>query len=192
MALNIGNSSADFTPFVKYNAKAGRWYTKTDAGDEVEVTDMTAVFDFANIKTGWFHFATGLAPEVTYDTNLGQPAERPSPNHKRGFAIDVFAAKGLGGVRELMSTAGAICDEITVLYGQWEHAPEAKAGKVAVVKCESVVPVTSKHGTNYKPVLKIIKWVDRPTELNASANTVSQNNAPAPQPAPAATDDAEF
>lgn len=157
----------DFKVYVKYNAKAGRWYTREDKQDaeEFEVHDMTAVFDFANLKTGYFHFAPGVAPVRHLNEHMRQWPVKPGPDFKQGFQLDVFSNKNLLGVREFASTAGAVIDAMNAVYDDYDSAPESKAGKLPIVKCASVKPIVSKHGTNYSPVLQIIGWTDRPAEL---------------------------
>lgn len=171
MPLNLEPRTSDFTPYMKYNAKAGRWYTKTDAGDEVEVRNMTAIFDLENIKTGWILFVEGGAPDHVWDSN-GSMAPAPTPKHKRGFSVNAFSPKELGGLRELSSTSNAAIIAIKELYNAWENAPEAKRGLVPVVTSspDDIVPVKSKQGTNYQPVLKISRWVPRPDALKANGN----------------------
>jgi hypothetical protein len=157
----------DFKVYVKYNAKAGRWYTKEDKPDseDFEVTDMTAVFDFKSLKTGWFLFAPGVAPVKQLNDELRHWAVKPSPDFKQGFQIDVFSNKNLLGVREFASTAGAVIEAMNNVYDDYDTSPESKAGKLPIVKCASVKPIVSKHGTNYQPVLAIVGWTDRPAEL---------------------------
>lgn len=158
----------DFKVYVKYNAKAGRWYTKEDkeGAEEFEVADMTAVFDFANLKTGWFLFAPGVAPVKQLNENMRHWAVKPSPDFKQGFQVNVFSQKNLLGLREFASTAGAVIDAMNAVYDDYADAPEAKAGKLPVVRCETVKPIVSKHGTNYSPVLRIVSWVARPAEFD--------------------------
>lgn len=173
MPLNLEPRAAgDFVPYVKYNAKAGRWYTKTDNGDEIEVANMTAIFDLAQIKTGWLLFSEGAAPDTVWDN--GSVAAQPSPQHKRGFSVNAFSPKELGGVREFSSSSNSAIIAIKELHEAFEAAPEAAKGLVPVVKCESVLPVKSKFGTNYQPVLKITKWVPRPEALPATVAAASE------------------
>ena len=203
---NPAGGDGNFTVYVKYNAKAGRWSTKEDKpeAEDFEVSDMTAVFDMPNIKTGWFLFAPGVAPVKTFDPSLTEAAGKPGEGFKRGFELNVFSGKNLLGVREFSSTAGVVIEAMNALYDHWVAAPEAKAGKLPVVKCVKVHPVTNKHGTNYQPQLEIVSWVDRPAELGAAsvapaaqapaagpAQHVPPPAAKAPEPA-AASSDVEF
>jgi hypothetical protein len=176
MPLNLEPRSVEFTPYLKFNGKAGRWYTRTDVGEEIEITDLLAIFDLATIKTGWIHFVEGEPPQTAWDSN-GAVASKPAamPKAKRGFAVNVFAPK-LGGLREFSSTSnGAITAVRDLFDSQFENAPERRDGKVPVVRCEKIMPVKSKFGTNFEPVLKIVKWVDRPVGLPQAS--------PVPEPA---------
>lgn len=203
-------TGGDFKVYVKYNAKAGRFYTKEDKPEatEYEVTDFTAVFDMDNLKTGWFLFAPGVAPVKNMDPSLSEAAAKPGDGFKRGFELDVFSGKNLGGVREFASTAGAVIEAMNDLYDHWVADKDANSGKLPVVKCVGVTPVTNKHGTNYRPQFEIVSWADRPAEFGgapAAAETAAPPAAKAaehtpppaakkPEPAPAAAgaDDVEF
>lgn len=185
---NPAGGEGSFKVYVKYNAKAGRWYTKKDEKDapEFEVANMTGVFDMDNIRTGWFLFAAGVAPAKTYDPSLSQAAAKPGDGFKRGFEVDVFSDKNLLGVREFSSTAGVVIEAINAVYDQWEAGRGANPGKLPVIKCVGVHPVTNKHGTNYQPQLEIVAWVERPAELPGAGNSpAAAASSPAPAPAPA-------
>lgn len=209
---NPAGGDGQFTPYVKYNAKAGRWYTKEDKpeADEFEVTNMTAIFDMDNLRTGWFLFAAGVAPVKHMDPSLAEAAAKPGDGFKRGFEINVFSEKNLLGLREFSSTAGAAIEAMNDLHDDWLANKDANPGKLPVVKSSGVQPVTNKHGTNFRPVLEIVSWADRPAEMKGSAPATSPApaaaaaaptqhvapppaaNQPAPAPAGAATDDVEF
>lgn len=189
MPLNVEpRTGGDFIAFLKFNAKAGRWYSKQEDGGEQEVQNMTAIFDLAQIKTGWILFTEGQAPNSVWDN--GAAAPQPTPLHRRGFAVNVFSPKEIGGLREFSSSSNAAIIAIKELYEeQYETAPEAKKGLVPVVTCEKVFPVKSRQGTNYQPVLKISKWVPRPQALPAAVAAEPASEVPPPvQPTkPAAT-----
>lgn len=172
MAFMSNNATGgDFDIYLKYNAKAGRWYTKDDKPEaqEYEVANMTAIFDIENIRTGWFLFAAGVAPDKQFDPSLSEAAPKPGEGFKRGFELRVYSDKNLGGVREFSSTAGAVIDAMNAVHDQWIAGKDANAGKLPVVQCTGVVPITGKHGTNYSPTLQIVAWADRPAELGAPA-----------------------
>ena len=116
MQSNTGGE--DFKVFVKYNAKAGRWYTKEDKqdGEEFEVQDMTAVFDFASLRTGWFLFAAGVAPVKQLNDEISVFPPRPTKDFKQGFQLNLFSNKNLLGVREFAATAGIVIDAMNDLY----------------------------------------------------------------------------
>lgn len=183
----------DFVPFVKYNAKAGRWKTKKDEKDapEFEVQDMTAIFDLDNLQTGWFLFAAGVAPAKTMDPSLAEAAPCPGEGHKRGFQVEVYSEKNLLGKREFASTAGVVIEAMNDLHDDWLANKDANPGKLPVVKCVGVNEIVGTHGTNYRPVLEIVAWADRPADMPGVTGAASP--APAlvtPAPAPAAQEHA--
>jgi hypothetical protein len=185
--MSVPSSGGDFKVFVSYNAKAGRWYTKNDGKDEpmFEVTDMTAVFDMPNLVTGWFKFSSGVAPEKVMDPSLSEAAPNPGAGFKRGFQIDLYSDKNLLGLREFSSTAGIVIEAMNNLYDMWMAAPENASGKLPVVRCSGVLPISNKHGTNYQPTFEIVGWTDRPAGLSGAE--VANASPPAPTaPAPAA------
>jgi hypothetical protein len=188
MGLNISKGGGDdFTPYVKYNAKAGRWYVKKDEG-EVEVINPAFVADFDNIKTGYFLYAAGVAPSIVYDPDLNTPVAKPTEMHKRGFELNVFSQNAFGGVVTFGSTSGIVGNAIDEIFQQYEKDRATNQGMLPVVQCNGVTPEVGKHGTNYKPNLAILKWVPRPAEFgkgSVSTAPAGATNAAAPQPAPA-------
>lgn len=160
-------SGEDFKVYVAFNAKAGRWYTKEDKQDAelFEVKDLTAVFDFEALQTGWFLFAPGVAPVKQLNPTLTANTPRPGDGFKQGFQLNLFSNKNLLGVREFASTAGVVIDSMNELYDLYAAAPERKEGKLPVVRCVDAKPIVGAHGTNYSPIFQIMDWVERPPEL---------------------------
>lgn len=180
MGLNIV-STGEFTPFVKYNAKADKWFTRQE-GEDVEIARPTFVADMKNIQTGWYYFLEGQAPDIVLDADLQTKAAKPSDKHKRGFEMNLFSQNAFGGVVKFSSASMHVCNAIAELYNEYEASAEAKAGKLPVVEVAGSTPQKDKFGTNYKPVFKILKYVDRPAELDntvapAAATPVSQQAA---------------
>jgi hypothetical protein len=178
--LNIVSTGGDFDPYVKYNAKAGRWYVK-DGEAESEVQNPTFIADFDNIKTGWLLFLEGQAPSKEWDISLTEPVAKPSDRHKRGFSLRLFSQASFGGVVELSSSSMHLCNAINDLYVAYEAAKADNAGKLPVVKYTGSTPSKDKMGTNYKPNFTIEKWVDRPADFDADSD--SSQEAPAVQQA---------
>jgi len=176
-------SSGDFIPFIKFDARAGRWHNKLDGGDLVEITGLVAVFDLANARKGWLSFMEGTGPDHRFDEGPTVPP-RPSDNHKRGFSVNIYSQKLLGGVREFSSNAKIVCSAFNALYGAYEDGLAASAGQVPVVACTGVEAVKTAQSTNYRPLFEIVKWIPRPAELNAAganAGNGATTRAPAQQ-----------
>ena len=180
-------SSSELTPIIKYNAKAGRWYKRgQDASGnwlDFEVPNLVAVFDLANIRTGWLLFNTTSPPIFVQDADLATPGASPGDGYKRGFRLTMFSEKLLDGAREMMANSGVTNSAINALYSDFENAPERAQG-VPVVAVQNPLPVTGQHGTNYQPVFKIIKWIAPPPAMTAALAPAPAAAPPAAQAAP--------
>lgn len=168
MPLNLSVSDGDFTPYIKYNAKAGRWYVKPEgATEEVEIINPALAFDMANIKTGWLFYAEGSGPEKIWDPSPSQMAAKPPGprKFKRGFEVMVFGnamveGKKLG-LREFSSTAANVIGAILRMYNEYEAGMGANPGKVPVYTCKGVKAITGAYGVNYEPQFVLQAWVER-------------------------------
>jgi hypothetical protein len=163
MGLNIGGSGSA-KPFAKFNAKADKWFVKGEDGD-VEIARPTFIADLANIATGWLRFREGEAPERSIDPSLDRAAPSPGEGFKRGFVLSVFSQKCFGGLVELSSASIHMGNAIREVYQAFEQSRADHSGQVPVIACTGSEPMKDKYGTNYRPTLELVKWVDRPTEL---------------------------
>lgn len=170
MPLNLSpTGEGDFIPYLKYNAKAGRFYAKFNgAQGDVEINRPRLAIDMAHIKTGWLFYAEGSGPEKVWDPSTVQAAPRPAgpKKFKRGFEVMVFGGDpvdNLGplGLREFSSTANNVISSILSMYAEYEAGMAANPGKVPFYGCDKVVPVNGAYGTNYEPQFRLIGWVDR-------------------------------
>lgn len=184
MALGIPMSGQS-KPFIRYDARAGR-FSKLEGKDQVDITQgFTAVFDMAQIEVGWALFAANTAPEFIM-ARVGKPfPSRPSDKHKAAFRLMLKLPPSMGGdVREFASAAGCVGQAIDELHDAYLSAVESKSGLLPVVQMQGSTPVkTQTPGgmtTNYKPNFAIVKWVPRPADLPLEAD-----EAPAAEPAPA-------
>tara|TARA_Y100001973_G_C5171894_1_gene319590 strand:- start:623 stop:1153 length:531 start_codon:yes stop_codon:yes gene_type:complete len=163
MPLNLSNpGQGDFTPSIKYNAKEGQWSVRNDDKD-LDVNEFQAVFDLENIKTGWLRMMSGEAPNFVSDPSLSEQASRPSDEHKRAFKVNIYSIQ-LGGVREWMANSMMATGAMARLYAEYEEKKED--GKAPVVDCGDQKKVPTKHGTNYEPLLVLLKMVKRPDALD--------------------------
>ncbi|MEM6833954.1 MAG: hypothetical protein AAF562_10065 [Pseudomonadota bacterium] len=192
MPLDLNTTGGDFTPYIAYNAKAGRWAYKVDGQDQlvdVPLERMVAVWDLENLKTGWVIYKPNSAPEKIYDEAAGVRGPKPDGDGwKHGIEVLLFSSKNLDGEKELTTTAVAALRPFSALYDTYEAAPEKAKGQLPVVHCARTVPVTSKYGTNYEPELKIVAWVDRKDTpwtdaAKLAASTPTQTSQPPAAPA---------
>ena len=184
------NSGGDYTPIVKYDARAGRMF-RVDrvqgadgfSSNPVDITQgFRAVFDFENFETGWIDFPTGSAPSFVLMplSKLAQgqslpPA--PSPKHKPGVRVLIKLAKTCGGdqpVREIAGVSKSFLGGIEAVFAAYETEREKNKApdgsyQLPVISLVSTTPVTSGNGaqksTNYHPLFRIDGWVKRPEDL---------------------------
>lgn len=182
MALNIGGGG-DFKPFVKYNAKADKWFTKGKDGD-VEIGRPTFLADFKNIQTGWFLFKEGMAPLKVFDTSLDNPAIKPGEEYKRGFVLPVYSPKFFNGVAELSSASIHVCNAVKEVYDAYEQGKGSIIGdQVPVIECSGSTAMKDKFGTNYKPILTLKEWVTRPAGFEGGSGAAQGLVTPPRTPA---------
>ena len=215
LGLTVGGTTGPRTPFIKYDARAGRMFrvdrtqdsTGTWTSDQVDITNVcTFIADLANIKVGWIAF-TEQGPSKTL-VSLGESLP-PRPDGKKAdgkplyqqgfeFLLILSGAAGGGPAREFGSSAGCVIEAVDALHTDYIAAPEAKAGKLPIVALKGVSPIKTGQSTNYRPQFDIVGWKDRPSGLVPSAAPAAPVAAeappvtgstvvgpPAPQPAPA-------
>ena len=116
--LNIGGS-ATLKSYVKFNAKADKWFVRGTDGEDKEIQRPTFVGDFDNIKTGWMRLLEGQAPERVMDPSIDRAAPPPGGGFKRGFVLMVYSQKFFGGAAEFSArpstsqTRSGICTRST-------------------------------------------------------------------------------
>lgn len=195
MPLNLSVGDGEFTPYLKYNAKAGRFYVKPEgATEEVEITNPFLAIDMANIKTGWLYYAEGAGPEKVWDPTTTKAAPRPNgpQKWKRGFEVMVYGnaivpgtQKKLG-LREFSSTAGNVIAAILRMYAEYEDGLTRHPGMVPAYTCKGVKPINGAYGVNYEPLFTLSQWVDRSKipDFDLHATPAKSNGFADPDPPP--------
>ena len=55
------------------------------------------------------------------------------------------------------------------LFDQWFAGRADHPGQLPVVQVKTYEEVAGKHGSNFAPVFAIVKWIDRPADMQAGA-----------------------
>src|SRR3990167_3963411 len=193
MPLNLTVNDGDITPYLKYNAKAGRFYVRTQgATEDVEIDRPRLAIDMAHIKTGWIFYQEGAGPEKVWDPSPTQMAARPvgPRKFKRGFEAMTFGndeIRGVGklGLREFSSTATNVITAILGMYADYEAGLAANPNNIPFYACLGVKPIQGAYGTNYEPQFVLKSWIPR-EKISAFDQPASdedigwQANPPAP------------
>lgn len=169
MPLNLSVNDGDITPYIKYNAKAGRFYVRPQgATEDVEIDKPRLAIDMANIKTGWIFYQEGAGPEKVWDPSRSQASSRPAGprKFKRGFEVMVFGGDpipGIGklGLREFSSTASNVITSILGMFADYEAGLVAHPNQIPFYACLGVKPIQGSYGTNYEPQFVLKSWVPR-------------------------------
>jgi len=171
-------STGDFTPIVKYDARAGLLF-RVDrvqgsdgsfSSEPVEITDVfKALADFENVEVGWIDFSTGSAPSFVLVPRGQMLPERPSANHKQGIRFLLKLARECGGdkpIREIAGTSKAFLSAAEKVVAQYDAQKAANPGRLPVIMFDGkAMPVKTgtgaKSSTNYHPKFKIVGWAPR-------------------------------
>jgi hypothetical protein len=170
------SSGGDFTPILKYDARAGR-FTRVDrvndgngfANDDVDITQgIKFIADFENVEVGWLAFTPGAAPSFVLVPIGSQLPPQPSENHKNGLRFMLKLSKECGGeqpVREIAGNSKAFLSGVEAVYTQYLAEKGKYPGKLPVLTVEKITPVKTGSGartsTNYHPQFKISGWAER-------------------------------
>ena len=125
--LNL-STGGEFSPFLKYNAKAGRWFVRGDNGTDVEIPNPRFAIDLENIRVGWIFFPQASPPQFVWDLN-GIRAPKPEGAYKDGFKVFIMGtdiqpalANQNLGVREWTSNAYAAKAGLMDLHRQYQDS----------------------------------------------------------------------
>jgi hypothetical protein len=213
MALGLnyntgGGDNGDIVPFVKYDARAGRFFrndrTEQNGAYNNNAVDITsnfkAVMDFENLEVGFLLFAAGSAPAFMLVKLGGPMPHKPADGKwKQGVRVMMKLHASCGGdVRETSSNAAAFLKGIDELHTLYEAGKAVNPGKLPIVILKTTIPVTSgsgdKKSTNYPPVFEITGWAPRPNDLvhvakskGGVAQTASPSTVPAAAPSTGST-----
>ena len=190
----------DFTPIVKYDARAGRMFRMdrienngnfTNQG--VDITQsFKAIVDLENMETGYVLFAPGIAPDFKLVRIGNEFPDRPSDKHKHGIRVMIKLAKDCSGdkpIREMAGTSKSFLAGVEAVYTRYLAERDDHPGKLPIIVLEKTTPVRSGTGdrssTNYQPTFKIVGWAPRgdlggvaPSEGGPPATGSTQVDAP--------------
>ena len=176
MPLVFGDEQV--VPYVKFNAKEKVWSVNDTNGGITDITPPKLLIDLEHLQTGWFRFREAQAPDIVLDSPGTEAPEPDGENHKRGFHVTVFSRDH--GVREMSSNSLMLKTAFKRLYNEWEGKKAGFPGKVPLVEVTDHTTVQGCYGTNYRPEFAIVGWHNRPDELQAVADKLTDEAATTP------------
>ena len=187
-------SSGEGKPYIRFSPSINSWEMSSPDGRSEFTWDAPVVFDLHGLQLGWMKIDS-MGREWSPWPSLTQRQAQPTDEHKIGFAVSVVSNKLFGDepVREFSSNTFGCLTFIQELYNQCETAPEFKAGQVPVVQITGAKAQKVGKGNTRIPEFNVVKWVDRPAELDGGESAPAPVVQAAPQPAaPAPAQDDEF
>lgn len=177
MPLNLGGGS--FTPHIRWMSDNKQWVLVN--GEDKQICNWTeCIFDFAEIKTGWYYWAgLGIPPECIWDASILEASAAPSDGRpwERGCSVNFFSPQQFGGdgLREFSSSSVGARGGVKAAYNGYEQQVAMNPGMVPVIQNGGGRELRSKQGKNYsEPILTISRWVPRPPALDAALAEVAQ------------------
>jgi hypothetical protein len=129
--------------------------------------------------------AGGQYPPMPADTD-----SKGKPLFRRGFRLQVKIsdqlAAGKPTVRELASGSLATVRAVDKLHTAWLAGRQD--GRVPVVTIDGYREAPGQFGSNYEPIFKILKWIDRPSDLKPDNPRVRPHQAQPQEPPPHVVD----
>jgi hypothetical protein len=171
--MALGKRRSEFLPALKYDARCGTFSTtdRVQRGSEwqTEKHDVTdgfhAIFDLANVQTGWIHFPKGGAPQTALQPAGEDYGDAPTKDHKEGIRLLVKIPGDKAGVREILNTSVAFWNGIDELHDTYLASVDEHDGQLPVVELADVETHETSNGPSCTPHFRIIDWVPRPADL---------------------------
>lgn len=159
---NYGNTTS--TGYIRYMASTSSWQMRGE-----NLIFNQAVFDLERIQTGWCYIAEGTAPEWVLDKSIQERAPQPEGDGwKRGFKVNVYSKAMFGDdepVKEWATNSKGATLGMQDLYAEYERTRDGD--KLPVVAFNGATPLKIGKGNTTVPNFKIVKYVDRPSELGS-------------------------
>lgn len=137
------------------------------------------VLDIENMKTGWQSGGgVGIAPDWVLGSSPARLPEKPNEDAKKGFQIPV--AVGGGKVAQWNQAGAGAWGAVADIAKALGEGAAANPGKLPVVVHDGVKELKFKMGSTAQPILKIVKWVDRPDCLKIEAASIDTGEPETP------------
>ena len=202
MSNFLATNEGEGLPYIQWGSDAVQWFKK-DGESRAPFTFEKAVFDVEALKVGWIKIDVGVYDAILDDYKaapVARPDEKTVKNGKegfaynKGFAVSVLFPEGFGDERKFSwstSQKGSL-EAMSKILNDYEAGKAANAGKLPVVAFKGHENKKFGKGSTNIPQLEIVSWVDRPAELELSAETPTVAKPTPETVAPAASSASEF
>ncbi len=159
---------------------------------KIDAFEKGVVLDIDNLKTGWCYTsgAIGSAPEWKLGASPARLPEKPGDEYKKGFQVRCAISKDQSA--DWHQSGAAVWSMLVDLSDEFSAGSKANPGKLPVVKLDGVKALNFTKGSTVQPLMKIVKWVDRPACLEDGAGGIDTGDQATPEPEPTPAGDGEF
>lgn len=164
-------------PYIDYKSSK-KGFIKSSPEGKVDFDFTKAVFDLANIKTGWCRFVMN-SPEWVWDDSIDKIAKKPDGDDwKRGFEVMVYSEAMFGDepVRKFSSNAAGAGRGMAELYAEYEKVKADGKLPVVVFKGTEHMAFGTKGGSAEIPKFKIEKMIDAPSVFQQGDTPVDDDS----------------
>ena len=197
MPLNFVNEGGG-AAYIRYSVEENEWIRSGEGGGLTPLEyPLNVIVDVENVQLGWLSLSGGRE-WLPWPNNDPTQIRKPSDNHKQGFSVKFYSSKSFGDepVREFCANGTGTNMFIKKLYDECEATGNFKSGQVPAIKITKA-PEKLKigAGSTRVPAFEIVKWVDRPAELDGGGSvppsTAAAASSAAPAPSSSGADDDE-
>ena len=185
MALGLP-SGGDFNPYINWAATDQAFKIKGEDGGTVEIEIDEVVIDFENLKRGHGLMKEGSPPEWVWYDDLALDAPFPDKPDDRAWKPGVCVQFFMGGedLYDMSTNASGALIGIDEAHDKYLAGSDANKGKVAVFKYTGNRGIRIGKGNSRVPEFDLVKWIDRPAELEVEESEGEANSNAAPAEAP--------
>jgi hypothetical protein len=168
MALNLPRSGGgDYNPWIAWGASVSKWFVGGEAGkQEIEIEEV--IIDFENLKTGWGLIAEGQPPTWVWNDDINNPDGKPDDRDgwKAGFGVTLYL--GAGELYDFDTNSTGAVMGIDAAHDDYLLGVDKNKGKVPVYRFTGSRYAKVGKGNTNVPEFELVKWIDRPADLNNS------------------------
>lgn len=158
--------------WVKHDNKTGKGFF---CGED-DISDTRFVADFGNAKIGWgMYDRKAKTYHKEWQENISTPVENANAlidqGYTRAFSVHLYSTKL--GLKLWERDSKMEWQGFLSVAKAYEMDANNRGDQLAVIGYEGAETVETDFGVFYKPIFKILDWVDRPSDFVVADDEVA-------------------